>query len=211
MNSVTTHVSPRGGAALPVAESFYSIQGEGFNTGKAAWFIRLGGCDVHCPWCDSRITWKADAHPELSIPEILEPIAASPAANIVVTGGEPLMHDLSILCRELKDRGYNIFLETSGTHPLSGEFDWICVSPKKHMPPLKNVLAEADELKVVISGPDSLEWAEQVSRDVAEDCVLLLQPEWSVRDTALPIIIDYVKARPRWRVSLQTHKFMNIP
>lgn len=211
MPDAHTHDFRPVGTALPVAESFYTIQGEGANTGKAAWFIRLGGCDVRCPWCDSKSSWNIEAHPLMTIPEIIAPIAASPARNVVVTGGEPLMHDLSPLCAALKDQGYNIFLETSGTHPLSGCFDWICVSPKKHFPPLKEVLAKANELKAVVNGADSPGWAEQYCRYVSSDCALLLQPEWNSRETALPVIIEYVKAHPRWRVSLQTHKYMNIP
>lgn len=211
MDSVTKHEIPHAGAALPVAESFYSVQGEGANTGKAAWFIRLGGCDVHCPWCDSKGTWHPHAHRVMPVSEIIAPIVQSPAINIVITGGEPLMHDLSYLCEALKDKGYNLFLETSGTHPLSGRFDWICVSPKMHRPPLQEVLADADELKFIVSGPESIKWAEEISTNAGKSCILLLQPEWDVRDKALPLIIEYAKAHPQWRVSLQTHKYMNIP
>lgn len=207
----TQAAPPSPGTTLPVVESFYSIQGEGMNTGKAAWFIRLGGCDVRCPWCDSKNSWDTGHHPHKSISEIIAPIAASPAANVVITGGEPLMHDLSILCSALKSAGYNIFLETSGTHPLSGAFDWICVSPKKHFPPLKEVIKKADELKVVISSADSTAWAEEMRKSVKSSCALLLQPEWDRRESTLPIIIEYVKAHPEWRVSQQTHKYMNIP
>ena len=184
------------GLRLPLVESFYSVQGEGYNTGRAAWFIRLGGCDVHCPWCDSKGTWNPDSHPLKSVQEIIGEIALSPAVNVIITGGEPLMHNLDALCSGLKDRGYSIFLETSGTHPLSGQFDWICLSPKKHCPPQSQVLRAADELKAVISGEDDLPF---------------LQAEWTHRDRVMPVIIDYVKRHPMWRISLQTHKFMNIP
>ena len=149
MTDAHTHASIGTGTVLPVVESFYTVQGEGVNTGKAAWFIRLGGCDVRCPWCDSRNSWDAASFPLTDIEDIVRPITGSPAVNVVITGGEPLMHDLDPLCGRLKEKGYNIFLETSGTHPLSGVFDWICVSPKKHRPPLQEVLEKADELKAV--------------------------------------------------------------
>lgn len=212
MNSASiTYASPADGTLLPVAESFYSIQGEGANTGKAAWFVRLGGCNVRCPWCDSPSTWDAGRHPLRSISSIVSEIAASPAVNVVITGGEPLIHPLGPLCAELRRKGYNIFLETSGTSPLSGEFDWICVSPKKHRPPLHGVLAAADELKVVIGDIEDLPWAESVRKSVGEQCVLLLQPEWGKRQNASEVIIGYVKEHPEWRVSLQTHKYLDIP
>ena len=180
------------GLRLPLVESFYSIQGEGYNTGRAAWFIRLGGCDVYCPWCDSKNTWNPDSHPLTPVEDIIGEIISSPAAG-------------------LKDKGYNIFLETSGTHPLSGYFDWICLSPKKHCPPQSQVLRAADELKAVISGEDDFEWAEKCRAEAKDGCLPFLQAEWTHRDRVMPVIIDYVKRHPMWRISLQTHKFMNIP
>lgn len=212
MNSDTgTSSAISDGTLLPVAESFYSIQGEGANTGKAAWFIRLGGCNVRCPWCDSPATWEAGRHPVRSIDDIIGDIASTPAANVVITGGEPLIHQLGPLCRKLKEKGYNIFLETSGTSPLSGEFDWICVSPKRHRPPLQEVLDKADELKAVIGNKEDIEWAESISKSVSGRCILMLQPEWGQREAASRIITEYVKKHPVWRVSIQTHKYLNIP
>lgn len=212
MNSVrNTFSTPPDGTSLPVVESFYSIQGEGANTGKAAWFVRLGGCNVRCPWCDSPSTWDAGRHPLRSISSIVNEIAASPAINVVITGGEPLLHPLGPLCAELRARGYNIFLETSGTSPLSGDFDWICVSPKRHCPPLREVLEKAHELKIVAGDRTDLDWAGSVRKSVSRQCVLLLQPEWGRRQSASPIIIEYVKEHPEWRISLQTHKYLDIP
>lgn len=199
------------GLLLPLAESFYSVQGEGYNTGRAAWFIRLGGCDVHCPWCDSKGTWNPDSHPLKSVQEIIGEIALSPAVNVIITGGEPLMHNLDALCSGLKDKGYSIFLETSGTHPLSGQFDWICLSPKKHCPPKTEVLKAADEIKAVISSEEDFAWAESCRVQTKDGCLPFLQAEWSRRDTVMPLIIEYVKHHPVWRISLQTHKYMNIP
>lgn len=212
MNSDTgTPSAISDGTLLPVAESFYSIQGEGANTGKAAWFIRLGGCNVRCPWCDSPSTWDAERHPLRSIGDIVSEIASTPAVNVVITGGEPLIHQLGPLCGKLREKGYSIFLETSGTSPLSGEFDWICVSPKRHRPPLQEVLDKADELKAVIGKEEDIAWAESISQAVPGRCILMLQPEWGQRDAAARIITEYVKGHPGWRVSLQTHKYMNIP
>ena len=211
MTDAHTHASIGTGTVLPVVESFYTVQGEGVNTGKAAWFIRLGGCDVRCPWCDSRNSWDAASFPLTDIEDIVSPITGSPAVNVVITGGEPLMHDLGPLCGRLKEKGYNIFLETSGTHPLSGVFDWICVSPKKHRPPLQEVLEKADELKAVAGCPGDIAWAEDIRKHVRRQCVLLLQSEWGQRQSATPIIIEYVKEHPEWRISLQTHKYLGIP
>lgn len=208
-DNITSRISD--GTSLPVAESFYSIQGEGFNTGKAAWFIRLGGCDVRCPWCDSPSTWNPERHPVMTVEKITEEIAASPAANIVITGGEPLMHPLGPLCAALRKKGYSIFLETSGTSPLSGDFDWICLSPKRHRPPLAGNPGRADEIKAVVSSMEDILWAETVVKSAKAECVLSLQPEWGHRESVTPIIIEYVKQHPRWRISLQTHKYIGIP
>lgn len=208
-DSITTIVPD--GISLPVAESFYSIQGEGSNTGKAAWFIRLGGCNVRCPWCDSPSTWDQNRHPVMTVEKIVEEIAASPAVNVVITGGEPLLHPLGPLCSALRGTGRNIFLETSGTSRISGDFDWICLSPKRHRPPLEDCLSLADELKAVVSREDDILWAETTAKSVKPDCVLMLQPEWGHRELVTPIIIDYVKKHPQWRISLQTHKYLGIP
>lgn len=206
-----TDTELKGGEMLPVAESFYTIQGEGCNTGKAAFFLRLGGCDVYCPWCDSKSTWDARLYPLSSVSSIIGEIMRTPAKNAVITGGEPLLYPLGPLCGALKEHGYNIFLETSGTHPPSGRFDWICLSPKRHCPPLKEPLAMADELKIIVSGPEDLVWAEELKESVKSACVPLLQPEWDRRESIVPLIVSYVKEHPEWRISLQTHKYIYIP
>ncbi len=196
--------------SLPVAEEFYSVQGEGSNAGRAAYFVRLAGCDVRCPFCDSKATWNA-AH---STPAAVEDIAARAAStgcrNVVITGGEPLMHDLAPLCGALKRQGLSIWLETSGSHGLSGCFDWICVSPKTQKPPLDEVLARADELKVVISSADDLAFAEQCAARTRQGCALMMQAEWDVREQAHKLIFNYVLVHPEWRISIQTHKILNI-
>ena len=197
--------------SLPVVETFYTIQGEGCNTGKAAFFIRLGGCDVRCPWCDSKNTWDFSGHPALSVDSIIASIKKTPAENVVITGGEPLMHNLDGLCSALRKERFNIFLETSGTHPLSGDFDWICLSPKKHCPPLDEVLKKASEIKIIITDEKDFEWAEENRSKTSPSCIPLLQPNWDNRTVSTPLIIDYIKNNPLWRLSLQTHKFINIP
>lgn len=199
------------GKALPLAESFYTIQGEGFNVGKAAYFIRLGGCDIRCSWCDSKETWDSRFYHPTNIEKIAESISKTQAQNVVITGGEPLLYNLSPLCNLLKKEGYSIFLETSGTHPLSSTFDWISLSPKKHRPPLKEILKKASEIKVVISEAKDLQWAEKNRKEASESCLFYLQPDWYKKELATPLIIEYVKNNPVWRISLQTHKFMNIP
>ena len=192
-------------------EAFYTIQGEGFNTGQAAYFIRLAGCDVGCVWCDVKESWDASAHNLKSIREISDEAAVFPALRVVITGGEPLMYNLDALCAELHGRGIKIYLETSGAYPLSGSWDWICVSPKKFKPPLKEVLERADELKAIVFNKSDFEWAEQHALHTKPGCRLYLQPEWSKHEQVLPLLVSYVKSNPRWEVSLQTHKFMNIP
>lgn len=196
---------------LPVMESFYTIQGEGTNTGQAAYFIRLGGCDVGCVWCDVKESWDAHMHPLKSISELVAEINSLKAKTVVITGGEPLMYDLSELTSNLKNHGKKILLETSGAYPLSGEFDWICVSPKKFKSPISEVLNRADELKVVVYHASDLLWAQSFISSLKHGCKLLLQPEWSKEKAMLPLIIDFVKDNPEWRISLQTHKYMNIP
>lgn len=199
------------GRLLPLAEDFYSIQGEGFHSGKPAYFIRLGGCDTGCPWCDSKQSWNPDNFPPVPVTEIVARAASCPARDVILTGGEPLNYPLDILCTALKAQGFRIFLETSGNSPLSGRFDWICLSPKTRKPPLPPVFNLADELKVVVQTPADFAWAEENSRKVRPDCHLFLQPEWSVSKTVMPEIVNYAKAHPRWNISLQIHKYMDIP
>ncbi|MGI4875420.1 MAG: 7-carboxy-7-deazaguanine synthase QueE [Janthinobacterium lividum] len=197
--------------ALPVMEQFYTIQGEGFNTGRAAYFIRLGGCDVGCVWCDVKESWDADAHPRQTVDELVAAASEFAGRNVVITGGEPLMHDCGPLTRALQAAGFQTWIETSGAHPLSGNWDWICVSPKKFKAPLPDVLAHADELKIVVFNDSDFRWAEEHAAQVPATTRLYLQPEWSRAARMTPALIDYVKANPRWQVSLQTHKYLDIP
>jgi organic radical activating enzyme len=197
---------------LPLVEEFYTLQGEGAQTGRAACFIRLGGCDVGCPWCDAKESWNPKIHPPVEVSEIVRRATAYPARTVVITGGEPLIYPLDELTAQLHEKGLQIFLETSGSHPFSGTFDWVCLSPKKQRPPLPGAWSHADELKVIISTPEDLQWAEEcASKLPAAKTILLLQPEWSRADEMTPLIIDHIKQNPRWRISLQTHKYMQIP
>ncbi len=196
---------------LPVVEEFFSLQGEGFHTGKAAYFIRVGGCDIGCSWCDSRFSWNPDLHPLIETRIITDHIFESGADSVVVTGGEPLMWKLDYLCDGLKAKNISTFLETSGAYPLSGTWDWICLSPKKNMPPLTEICKLADELKVIIHDSSDFEWAEKYQEMVTNDCLLYLQPEWSRFDNITPEIVKYIKKNPAWRISLQVHKYMHIP
>ena len=200
-----------GGRLLPLVEDFYTIQGEGFHSGKPAYFIRLGGCDVGCRWCDAKYPWTPQAHPPTDVGTIVERAASCSAQAIVITGGEPLLYPLGELTRGLHERGLEIFIETSGTHPLSGEFDWVCLSPKRQMPPLDEAFKRADELKVIIQSEDDLNWAVECSKHVKSKCRLYLQPEWSVYEQITGTIVEWVKEHPEWNISIQTHKFMNIP
>lgn len=197
--------------SLPLMEQFYSVQGEGFHQGKPAIFIRLGGCDVGCVWCDVKESWNAQKHPLVSPEQMVAEVKKHPAEICVVTGGEPLMHDLTFLTNELRVAKKKIHLETSGTHPLTGEWDWICFSPKKFKAPLPEIFSKADELKVVVFHPSDFEWAESFATKVSEDCKLFLQPEWSKAQQMIPMIASYIKANPKWRISLQIHKYMNLP
>lgn len=201
----------KGGELLPLVEDFYTIQGEGFHTGKPAYFIRLGGCDVGCRWCDAKYTWNPKVFPPIEVQTVVERAASCSAQAIVITGGEPLLYPLGTLTRELHARGLEIFLETSGTQPLSGEFDWVCLSPKRQLPPLDEAFRRADELKVIIQSEEDLEWAVECSKRVSRKCILYLQPEWSVYEKIIPTIVEWVKAHPEWNISIQTHKFMHIP
>ena len=199
------------GKVLPVMEEFYSLQGEGYHTGQAAWFIRIGGCDVGCHWCDVKESWDAAKYPPVSVDSVIENAASSPAKSIVVTGGEPLLYNLDYLCSGMKSRGVATFLETSGSSSLSGIWDWICLSPKKDAPPLEEIFPLADELKVIIETMDDFEWAEENAGKVNNACKIYLQPEWSVCNEMTPLIVQYIKDHPGWRISLQSHKFMGIP
>lgn len=200
-----------GGRRLPLVEDFYTIQGEGFHSGKPAYFIRLGGCDVGCSWCDAKYTWNPLSHPLVDTDEIVERAASFEAQAIVITGGEPLIYPLDYLTERLHAHGLEIFLETSGSHPLSGAFDWICLSPKRKQPPLAEAFAAASELKVIIETEEDLCWAEECAAKVGESCMLFMQPEWSRSEQMTPTIVEYVKAHPQWNISIQIHKFMHIP
>jgi 7-carboxy-7-deazaguanine synthase len=197
--------------ALPLMEDFYTIQGEGFYQGSAAYFIRLGGCDVGCVWCDVKESWNASAHPLVSVDEMARKAKDSGAQIVVVTGGEPVMYDLTALTDVLKAAGLRTHLETSGAYPVTGTWDWICFSPKKFKAPDDSALEKADELKVIIYNKSDFAWGEEFASRVNDNCNLFLQPEWSKEKEVLPLIIDYVKSNPKWQVSLQVHKYMNIP
>lgn len=198
------------GLMLPLMEAFYTIQGEGYHKGTAAYFIRVGGCDVGCHWCDVKESWNAETHPPTDIRQIAEE-ASRYSDTIVVTGGEPLTWDMGPLTAALKDLGLKIHIETSGAYPLTGTWDWICLSPKKNKLPQEEVYKRADELKVIVYNRHDLKFAEAQAARVGKDCILYLQPEWSVREKVTPLIVEYVMANPQWRVSLQTHKYLNIP
>jgi len=199
------------GFALPIVEEFYTVQGEGYHTGKAAYFIRIGGCDIGCRWCDTKYSWNADLHPVVGIESIIENVLACGADSVVVTGGEPLMWNLGPLCAGLHSKQIKTFLETSGAYPLTGEWDWIALSPKKGMAPLDPVWSKANELKVIIENQDDFTEAENYSMKTGATCRLFLQPEWSRYQDLISIITEYVKKNTKWRVSLQSHKFMHIP
>jgi len=208
---LTTQALIDSGKVLPVMEMFYSLQGEGYHTGKPAFFIRIGGCDVGCSWCDVKESWKASIHPLLSINDILNEAMKTKATAVVITGGEPYKYNLSELTKSLKENNFTIFVETSGTVKLSGLIDWICLSPKKQQNPLPFYYKNADELKVIIHNKSDFEWAEHNALKVNKKCKLYLQPEWSVAPEITPLIIEYIKQNTQWTISLQTHKFLNIP
>ena len=196
---------------FPVMEHFYTIQGEGFYTGHAAYFVRLGGCNVGCVWCDVKESWDIDAHPKITIQEIINNVVKSGAKICVITGGEPAMHDLNPLIDELKSNNIRSHIETSGAYPLQGKPDWICLSPKKFKFPIIEVLSIANEFKPVIFHHSDIQWAESYTKDLNPDCKLYLQTEWSKSESNLPLIIEHVKSNPQWQISLQTHKYLNIP
>ena len=204
------------GKKLPLMEEFDTIQGEGFNTGKPAWFIRIGGCDVGCHWCDVKESWDASIHPLTETDKIVQHASVSPAKAVVVTGGEPCMYDLNYLTQKLKKNGIELFLETSGAYSITGEWDWICLSPKKNMPVLKENFAKANELKVIVHNKDDFRFAELnaalLPSLLGEGLgVRFLQPEWSKRNEMMPLIVEYVQQHPEWRISIQTHKYIGIP
>jgi len=212
---------------LPVMESFYTLQGEGLHTGKAAYFIRLGGCDAGCVWCDVKESWDAAKHPQFSVDEIVAKLKTvtgsqlqdtsnlkSATGNkpiVVITGGEPLMHNLDVLTKAIQSAGFQTNIETSGSHPLSGTWDWICVSPKKFKAPLPEVLPHANELKIVVYNKHDFQWAETYAAQVSQECKLYLQPEWDKAAEVTPLIVEYIKTHPQWRLSLQVHKYINVP
>ena len=196
---------------LPLMEHFYTIQGEGFFQGSAAYFIRLGGCEVGCVWCDVKESWDVNAHPQVEISKIVSDVVDAKSRIAVVTGGEPAMHDLSELTQALHRSGIRTHIETSGVYQLTGKWDWVCFSPKKFKAPDPSVARMAHELKVIVYNKSDFEWAEQHAAMVNNDCQLFLQPEWSREKEMLPAIIGYVKENPRWQISLQVHKYMNIP
>ena len=197
--------------ALRVIESFYTIQGEGYYQGRAAYFIRLAGCDVGCVWCDVKESWEEENYPRLNIGEIVSAAASHAGRLAVVTGGEPLMHDCSALTDALHDAGFTTNMETSGSYPLSGSWDWICLSPKKFKPPLPEILPLANELKVVIFNKSDFAWAEKYAALVSPECKLYLQPEWERSESVTPPIIEFIKNNPRWEFSLQIHKYIHVP
>lgn len=199
------------GEMLPLMEAFYTIQGEGYYSGRAAYFLRIGGCDVGCHWCDVKESWDSNLHPPTTIADILEGITHYSVDTVVITGGEPLTWNLSKLTLALKKKEYKVHLETSGVYPYSGDFDWICLSPKKMQQPLEDIRKKANELKVIVSNKHDFIWANKQREGLSKDCKLYLQAEWSKRDLVLPMIIDFVKVNKCWTVSLQSHKYMNIP
>ncbi|MFM2230764.1 MAG: 7-carboxy-7-deazaguanine synthase [Bacteroidota bacterium] len=198
------------GLMLPLMEEFYTIQGEGFHTGTAAYFVRIGGCDVGCHWCDVKESWNADLHPPTAVDQIVAN-AKSYADTVVVTGGEPLTWDMSALTKGLKEAKLHVHIETSGSYPVTGDWDWFCLSPKKNRLPVDAAYAAADELKVIIHNKHDFIFAEEQAEKVNPNAVLFLQPEWSKKEIVTPMIVDYVMQHPKWRVSLQTHKYLNIP
>ena len=210
MNNIDTEKF-RKGEELPLIEEFYSIQGEGYNMGKAAYFIRVGGCDIGCKWCDSKVSWDPDFHNITFVKDIVKNANKYPAKAVVVTGGEPLLYNLLPLCEQLKAHNIKTFIETSGAYNVSGIWDWFCLSPKQQNPPTEDAYKIADELKVIIYNDSDFEWAEEAAKNVNKNCKLLLQPEWSRYKENIEKIVNYVKDNPKWNISLQAHKFMKIP
>ena len=208
---MTTETSTDTTTLLPVMEAFYTIQGEGFHQGKAAYFIRLAGCDVGCVWCDVKESWDRNLYPEHSVEDILSNAKKHPVSLAVITGGEPAMHNLEKLTKELQNEGFQTNIETSGSYPLTGSWDWICISPKKFKPPLPGTLKKANELKIIIFNKSDFAWAAKYAALVSATCKLYLQPEWSRAQAVTPLIVDYIKENPQWELSLQIHKYINVP
>jgi len=200
-----------GDGEYPIMEEFYTVQGEGFWTGTAAYFIRIAGCDVGCSWCDVKESWPFDQHPIQTVSELMESVGSSKAKHIVVTGGEPTIYPLKALTQKGTDLGYKMHLETSGAYAITGDWHWICFSPKKFKAPHTDVYAKAHELKVIVLNKSDLEFARTHGEKVNKDCKLYLQPEWSKKEKVMPLIVDFVKENPEWKISLQTHKYLNIP
>lgn len=196
---------------LPVMEHFYTIQGEGYHQGSAAYFIRLGGCDVGCVWCDVKDSWDANKHPLYNTNDLVAEVKKTPAKIVVITGGEPLMHNLKELTHQLQANGLKTHIETSGSHPISGSWDWICLSPKKFKAPLPEIIPLAHELKIIVYHKSDFDWAEKYAALVSPQCKLFLQPEWEKAGEMSPLIIEYIKAHPQWELSLQVHKYINVP
>jgi organic radical activating enzyme len=211
MKSEIANLKSENAISLPVMEHFYTLQGEGFHQGKAAYFIRLGGCDVGCVWCDVKDSWDAENHLQVAIQSLKLNVEKTNARIVVITGGEPLMHNLDELTKELQANGIKTHIETSGAHPLSGSWDWICLSPKKFKAPLDEIIPKADELKIVVFNKSDFDWAEKYAALVSQDCKLFLQPEWDKATQITPLIIDYIKLNPQWNLSLQIHKYINVP
>jgi len=201
----------REGKELPLMEDFYTIQGEGFYSGHAAYFIRLGGCDVGCHWCDVKESWDAELHPLTKVEDMVAKASENEGKLVIITGGEPLMYNLDYLTSELKKAGMQTNIETSGAYEMSGDFDWICLSPKKNKLPTQSVYDSAHELKVVIYNKHDFIFAEEQAARVNGNALLLLQTEWSKKDEMTPLIVEYVKKNPKWKISMQTHKYLDIP
>ncbi|MGC6470207.1 MAG: 7-carboxy-7-deazaguanine synthase QueE [Flavobacteriales bacterium] len=210
---MTTNTQPlvQQGLMLPLMEAFYTIQGEGYFSGTPAFFLRIGGCDVGCHWCDVKESWDANLHPPTHIDDMLSQIKNYPAKTVVITGGEPLMWNMEPLTSLLQTNGYAVHIETSGAYPMTGTFDWICLSPKKNNPPQKAIIPLANELKVIVHNMNDFKWAEGYSTGCMDSCKRFLQPEWSKEKEMMPHITDYVMKHPKWNISLQTHKYMGIP
>ena len=208
---MTTRDDLKEGLQLPVIEEFYSIQGEGFHAGKAAYFIRIGGCDIGCKWCDTKFSWQYGELPLTPLTTLVKNVKKTKADTLVVTGGEPLLYNLNPLCEKMHTAGISTFLETSGSHPLSGQWNWICLSPKPQSPPQQQLYMLADELKIIIQDKNDFAWAEKNARKITSQCRRFLQPEWSQYKKLIPLVVKYVLEHPEWEVSLQNHKFMQIP
>ncbi len=196
---------------FPLMEHFYTLQGEGFNSGKAAYFLRIGGCDVGCVWCDVKESWDASKHPQVSVQQMTSWVKEAGAKNVVITGGEPAMVDCTPITTALHAMGVSVWIETSGCYPIQGDFDWICISPKKFKKPLDSELAKADELKIIVNHKSDIEWTQNFVPLVPQACHLFLQPEWEKSEKMNPLIRSFIEANPSWRLSLQTHKYLNIP